>query len=110
MTDYFPAVRLSVIAEGQLSDIEIARHPVLLVRIGDDVHAASNVCPHAGSPLSHGRLIGGTVQCPMHGIRFRLADGGVVGRPVCDNLQIYPVRIRDGMVEVAVPDEAPISP
>jgi 3-phenylpropionate/trans-cinnamate dioxygenase ferredoxin subunit len=110
MTEYYPAVRLSVIGQGQLCDIEIAGRPVLLVRIGDHVHATSNVCPHAGSPLSHGSLSGAVVQCPLHGIRFRLADGSIVGRAVCDQLPVYKARIREGMIEVAFPDDAPVSP
>jgi len=101
MNEYYPAVRLSVLSEGQLCDIEIAGRSVLLVRSGDDVHATSNVCPHAGSPLSHGSLKGTTVQCPMHGIRFRLTDGSIVGRALCDPLEIHSTRVRDGMVEVA---------
>jgi 3-phenylpropionate/trans-cinnamate dioxygenase ferredoxin subunit len=104
MTEYYPAVRLSVLGEGQLCDMDIAGRQVLLVRIGEEVHAAANICPHAGSPLSHGSLKNGAVQCPMHGIRFKLSDGSIVGRAICDSLEIYSARIREGMIEVAFPD------
>jgi 3-phenylpropionate/trans-cinnamate dioxygenase ferredoxin component len=101
---YYPAIRLSTLAQGQFCAINIDERPVLLVRIGEEVHAASNICPHAGSPLSQGRLKGTIVQCPMHGVRFSLMDGNVVGRAVCDGLPIYLVRVTDGMIEIAFPE------
>lgn len=103
MTRFHPATPLSELEDNQLHDVEIAGRPVLLVRIGAHIHAASNICPHAGSPLSMGRLTGDAVQCSLHGIRFRLSDGGIVGRAVCDPLEIYETRVLDGMVEVALP-------
>ena len=103
MSHYYPAVRLSELDDGELRGVEIAGRPVLLVRIGAEVHAASNICPHAGSRLSNGVLKNMLVQCPMHGIRFHLTDGSVAGRAVCDPLSIYSTRVRDGMVEVALP-------
>jgi 3-phenylpropionate/trans-cinnamate dioxygenase ferredoxin component len=103
MTSFYPALPLSDLEDNRLHDVEIAGRQVLLVRIGAYIHAASNICPHAGSPLSLGWLAGDAVQCSLHGIRFRLSDGGIVGRAVCDPLEIYETRVRDGMVEVALP-------
>lgn len=103
MISFHPALPLSELEDGRLHHVEIAGRQVLLVRIGAQIHAASNICPHAGSPLSMGRLAGDAVQCSLHGIRFRLTDGGIVGRAVCDPLEIYETRICDGMVEVAFP-------
>lgn len=105
MSDYRTVASFDALEENKLVGLEIDGRGLLLVRIGDAVHATSNVCPHAGSPLSNGRLVGaGTVvQCPLHGIRFRLADGSIVGNAVCERLEIYPVRLRDGRVEVALP-------
>ena len=104
MSHYYPAVRLSELDDGALRHIEVAGRPVLLVRIGTEVHAASNICPHAGSRLSNGVLKNMLVQCPMHGIRFRLTDGSVAGRAMCAPLPIYSVRVRNGLVEVAFTD------
>lgn len=104
MSSFHPALPLSDLGDGRLHHVEIGGRPVLIVRIGERLHAASNICPHAGSPLSMGWLAGDAVQCSLHGLRFRLSDGGVVGRAVCDPLQIYETRIRAGLVEVALPD------
>lgn len=103
MSRYHPALPLTELDDGQLREVALAGRRVLLARIGDRLHAASNVCPHAGSPLSMGRLRGDAVQCSLHGIRFRLSDGAIVGRALCDPLEIYATRVRDGMIEVELP-------
>lgn len=103
MSDYRAVTPLDALEENKLVALEVEGHRLLLVRLGDVVRATSNICPHAGSPLSTGRLIGAVVQCPLHGIRFRLADGAIVGPAVCAPLAVFPVRIRGGLVEVALP-------
>lgn len=60
-------------------------------------------CPHYGGPLEGQRILyGGVIECPLHGWRFSLATGQ------CENfrgklVQTYPVRIREGWIEVEVP-------
>lgn len=46
-----------------------------LFRVGDQVHAMENPCPHAGDPLSEGRLEGAIVECAAHGWRFDVRTG-----------------------------------
>lgn len=104
MSRFHPALPLADLAVGELRDVEIVGHRVLIVRLDDELHAAANICPHAGSILSKGRLKEGVVQCPLHGIRFRLSDGAIVGRALCEPLDIYAVRVREGMIEVDLPD------
>lgn len=104
MIRFRPALLYAALENGRLQSIEIAGRQVLLVRIDAEVHAASDICPHAGSSLSMGRLTGDVIQCPLHGIRFRLSDGKVVGSAACNQLSVYATRVRDGVVEVALPD------
>lgn len=104
MSRFHPVLPLADLAVGELRDAEIAGHRILIVRLGEELHAASNICPHAGSILSKGRLKDDAVQCPLHGIRFRLSDGAIVGRALCEPLDIYAVRVREGMIEVEIPE------
>ena len=55
--------------------VEAAGHTILVIRIGDEVHALANACPHEGNPLVEGELLGDTLQCAYHGWRFDLATG-----------------------------------
>jgi len=48
---------------------------VVLVRIGDRVHALSDVCVHRGGPLSEGKLSGTRLACPWHGWMYDVRTG-----------------------------------
>ena len=67
--------------------------------------ALDNRCPHEGYPLAQGDLKGCTLTCAWHNWKFDVRDGGCTlgGEPV----RAYPVRERDGVVEI---DLAPPDP
>lgn len=83
------------------------RGAVLVVRRGDEVTAWSNVCPHAGLPLTlpDGRGLlhkGETLVCPVHGASFDAAGGDCTGGPAAgDRLTPVPVDVVDGVVRAA---------
>jgi nitrite reductase/ring-hydroxylating ferredoxin subunit/DMSO/TMAO reductase YedYZ heme-binding membrane subunit len=72
---------------------------IAVFRDGAEVGAVSNLCAHQNGPLGEGRIIDGCITCPWHGYQYRLADG-CAPPPFTEKLATYPVRIRDGVVEV----------
>ena len=60
--------------------------------------AFSAVCTHAGCLVSE--VSDGTVNCPCHGSRFGVDDGGVVGGPAPDPLPPHRVTVRSGTVAI----------
>ena len=77
---------------------------VLLVRSGDELFAIGNRCSHQGAPLHKGPVrFGGslrTVQCPLHGSTFDLAEGKVMRGPATEAVPVYATRVTDGVVEI----------
>lgn len=74
---------------------------LVLVRVGETVHALHAVCAHAGGPLAQGSVVDGCIQCPWHGSRFRLADGRVRRGPALYDQPPYEIRHNeDGGYEV----------
>lgn len=69
---------------------------LVVVRVGDTVHALHAVCAHAGGPLDQGTIVDGCVQCPWHASRFRLSDGLVRQGPAVYDQPSYEVRAADG--------------
>ena len=55
--------------------IEVAGEAIALFRVGDEVHAIENTCPHRGGPLAYGDLRGGAVHCPLHAWAFDVRTG-----------------------------------
>jgi nitrite reductase/ring-hydroxylating ferredoxin subunit/DMSO/TMAO reductase YedYZ heme-binding membrane subunit len=72
---------------------------IAVSRDGAQIGALTNLCAHQNGPIGEGRIVDGCVTCPWHGWQYRLADG-CAPPPFTEKLATYPVRIRDGIVEV----------
>jgi len=84
---------------------------IAVFRDGTQIGALTNLCAHQNGPIGEGRIIDGCVTCPWHGWQYRLSDG-CAPPPFSETLATYPVRIRDGIVEVnprALPAGTPAS-
>ncbi len=62
--------------------------------------AIDNVCTHDGAALGEGVIEDSCVECPRHGARFDIFTGEVKALPAVFPVNAYPVRIRDGIVEL----------
>ena len=79
---------------------------VLVVRGDDGLSAVNDRCTHQAALLSPGRVRRGAIMCPLHGARFEMATGRCIGGAYAD-LRRFEVRVVEGMIEIAVPEEAP---
>ena len=92
------AIRVAALADvaiGQPTLVEAGATRVVLVRIGDRVHALGDVCAHKGGPLSAGKLSGARLACPWHGWMYDIRTGQCVfpGRGAA--VPTYPVRVEN---------------
>ncbi|MES3024647.1 MAG: Rieske 2Fe-2S domain-containing protein [Pseudomonadota bacterium] len=75
---------------------------IALFHTGGALYAIDDSCPHMGSALSGGKLIGRSVQCLAHGLRFDLASGCLAGVPQV-RVATYPIHIEAGRVFLQLP-------
>ncbi len=87
---------LTALPEATPTKMRAGINDVLVVRIGDRLHALHNVCAHAGGPLNEGRLVDGCIECPWHYSRFDLADGQAKRGPTVYDQPSYEIRSADG--------------
>lgn len=84
--------------------VDVDGSAVLLVRNGEELFGIGNRCTHQGAPLHKGVVrFGGslrTVQCPLHGSMFDLAEGRVLRGPATEPAPVYDTRVTDGVVEI----------
>lgn len=74
-----------------------------LYRIGDEIVATGDICPHRSDVrLSEGWLEDGVIECPMHQSRFDLKTGQCLSPPAYEDIPVYGVVVRDGAVFVDV--------
>jgi nitrite reductase/ring-hydroxylating ferredoxin subunit len=74
-------------------------HSIALFFHEGEFHAVDNRCPHMGFPLSKGSVEDGILTCHWHHARFELGCGDTFD-PFADDVQTYPVEVRDGEVYV----------
>jgi NADPH-dependent 2,4-dienoyl-CoA reductase/sulfur reductase-like enzyme/nitrite reductase/ring-hydroxylating ferredoxin subunit len=82
---------------------------VLLVRNGDEIFAVGATCTHYSGPLAEGRVVDGTIRCPLHHACFDLRTGAVMRAPAFNPLPCYDVERVDGRIRVGGRRGDPIS-
>jgi nitrite reductase/ring-hydroxylating ferredoxin subunit len=126
------AVPLADLPLGSMLRLTQGDLDVLIAHTEAGLVATDDRCPHMSAPFSVGRLEGCTLHCPLHRGAFDLRDGGVVTFPTTGGLtaegqyrptwspeakalpppraltrvrwlRYYPLRVRDGVLEIALP-------
>jgi nitrite reductase/ring-hydroxylating ferredoxin subunit len=80
------------IPEGVPTRAKLGINTLVLVRQGETILALHDQCAHAGGPLSGGKIVDGSVECPWHGSRFALTDGRLRRGPALYDQPAYEVR------------------
>ncbi|MFP5341773.1 MAG: Rieske 2Fe-2S domain-containing protein [Candidatus Limnocylindria bacterium] len=90
-------VDLGRLPEATPTKMRAGINDLVLVRVGDTVHALHAVCAHAGGPLDAGTVTpDGCLECPWHGARYRLADGHNRRGPSVYDQPAYEIRAAEG--------------
>uniref|UniRef100_A0A3Q4G4P9 Apoptosis inducing factor mitochondria associated 5 n=1 Tax=Neolamprologus brichardi TaxID=32507 RepID=A0A3Q4G4P9_NEOBR len=79
----------SDLQDGQMMEVEVGHHGVLLTRSGGKYSAIGNQCTHYGAPLSKGFISGNRVRCPWHGSCFNVHTGDLEEYPGIDCLPCH---------------------
>jgi nitrite reductase/ring-hydroxylating ferredoxin subunit len=88
---------LAALPEASPRKMRAGINDLVVVRLGDTVHALHSVCAHAGGPLAEGTVTpDGCIVCPWHASRFRLADGRLRGGPAVYDQPAYEIRTAEG--------------
>jgi len=104
----FPDHFVAILTGSQLAENTPTRAmyegvPILLVRRGQRIFALAETCSHFSGPLSEGKLVGDSIECPYHASRFALDDGHVTNGPAVHRQPCLEVRVRSGQIEVRKP-------
>ncbi|XP_041949624.1 apoptosis-inducing factor 3 [Alosa sapidissima] len=92
----------SELQDGQMMEVEVGHHNVLLARCEGVYYAVGNQCTHYGAPLSRGYLGDHRVRCPWHGSCFDLKTGDLEEFPAMDCLPTHKVKVENSKVYVSI--------
>ncbi|XP_077063536.1 apoptosis inducing factor mitochondria associated 4 [Siphateles boraxobius] len=95
----------SDLQDGQMKEVEVDQHKILLVRNKGEFAAVGGLCTHYGAPLIKGALLGDRVRCPFHGACFNTKTGDIEEFPGLDSLPTYKVKVEGGKVYVTADEK-----
>ena len=88
---------LAALPEASPRKMRAGINDLVVVRLGETIHALHAVCAHAGGPLAEGTVTpDGCLECPWHQSRFRLADGALRHGPSVYDQPAYEIRATEG--------------
>ncbi len=65
-------------------------------------YAIEDACTHDGESFADGDLDGKEIICPRHGAQFDIITGKVTVAPALEDIQIFPTRVKDGVVQIKI--------
>jgi nitrite reductase/ring-hydroxylating ferredoxin subunit len=102
------AAAVADVVAGQPRLAEVGGVRVVLVRVGEAIHACGDVCSHRGGSLSQGRLSGTKLACPLHGWLYDVRTGQCLFPARGEAVPSYRVCIEEDSVLVDLP--GPVAP
>lgn len=92
------------IGPGEMKYVEAGKNdePIVLINFEGEFYALTDICTHEEASLSDGEIDGDEIECPLHGGAFEIRTGLPAGFPVVTPAKVYPVRVVNGQVQVAV--------
>jgi len=102
MAQFERAVKLAELPLGRMRTCVLGGREIVICHTATGVFALDNICTHAHARLCEGRLRATRLVCPLHGASFDIRDGRVLAPPAVIALATHPVRVVEGIVEVAV--------
>jgi 3-phenylpropionate/trans-cinnamate dioxygenase ferredoxin component len=90
------------IPEGGVVIVQSGTLFIGVYRIDGQFYAIEDRCSHDDGPLCEGDREGYEVICPRHGARFDVRTGAVLALPATEDVEAFPVSVRDGDVFVDV--------
>ena len=73
---------------------------IAVFNVAGEFYAIEDLCTHDGGDLASGEVDGDAIVCPRHGARFCLKTGAVLEPPAYEPVDIFPVRIEAGRIQV----------
>jgi 3-phenylpropionate/trans-cinnamate dioxygenase ferredoxin component len=91
---------VDAIPDGGVKIVQSGSLFIGVYRIDGQLYAIEDRCSHDDGPLCEGEREGFCVICPRHGAKFDLRTGAVLSLPATEDVESFPVVVRDGQAFV----------
>ena len=100
MSDWVDAVAVNDLTPGEHQVVDVDDVAVVVFNLDGEFFALEDVCTHDGSEIASGCVKDGEIECPRHGAKFCVRTGAVTAPPAYEPIDIFPVQIVNGRVQV----------
>ena len=100
MASWYEVATTDQIVEGTPFAAEVDGTHIAIVRLGEELFAINNICPHQETFLSDGYLDGELLECPLHQSCFDVRTGKLMNPPAREDVATYPVKAENNSVFV----------
>lgn len=97
--------REEAIPAGSFLRVTVGARDLALFNVAGRFCCIEDLCTHDGGTLVEGDFDGREVTCPRHGARFDVCTGEALCLPAVAAVPVFPVRVREGAVEILVGNE-----
>lgn len=108
VSDRFTFVDVATIEDlkpGERIFVDTETQTIVIFNIAGEFFAIDDVCSHDQGPLGDGEVSNHEIHCPRHGASFDIRTGKVLSMPAITDIQAYPVRVTNGIVQLGLPVE-----
>jgi len=103
--DFVSIASVQELPPGERLFVTVDGVQIIVFNLEGQLYAIGDVCSHDGNVLDDSPVEGHQVVCPRHGARFDIRNGKATSLPAVVDISAYPVRIREGHIEVGIPKQ-----
>lgn len=100
MSDWIDVIAEDALADGENIVVDVDGTEVAVFKIEGGFYAIEDVCTHDGAEIASGEIDGDEIICPRHGARFCIKTGAVKSAPAYEDIDSFPLRIEDGILQI----------
>jgi 3-phenylpropionate/trans-cinnamate dioxygenase ferredoxin subunit len=102
MAEWIDVAKVDELTPGNRKIITTDVAEIVVFNLDGDFFAIEDVCTHDGGELASGVCDGDQIICPRHGARFCIRSGKVLTPPAYEDVETFPVRIDQGVVQINI--------
>ncbi|MCK5308272.1 MAG: non-heme iron oxygenase ferredoxin subunit [Zetaproteobacteria bacterium] len=102
MAEWIDVARIDELTPGNRKIIMTDVAEIAVFNLDGEFFAIEDVCTHDGGELASGVCDGDQIICPRHGARFCIRSGKVLTPPAYEDIETFPVRIDQGVVQIDI--------
>jgi len=102
MSEWIDVSKDSELTLGTRKVIQTDAGEIAVFNLDGEYYAIADICSHDGGELASGGCEGDEIICPRHGARFCIKNGKSLTPPAYEDIESFPVRVSDGMIQVDI--------